>query len=93
MSAGARLLCPVGLCNAEGVSQGRYAGLQVELRRLGQVCLLAKVVEIEEGGPTLHLSLHQGGRSDLQTDQQQRQRLEFPRFHLLLLQTSHFLIY
>lgn len=65
--AGARLLSSVRLGDAEGVPQRRYAGLQVELRGLRQVRLLTKVVEVEQRGPALHLSLHQGGRSDLQT--------------------------
>lgn len=66
MSAGARLLGPVRLGDAEGVSQSGDAGLQVELRGLRQERLLAKVVEVEERGAALHLRLHQGGRSDLQ---------------------------
>lgn len=65
MSAGAGLLGPVGLSDTEGVTQGGYAGLQVELGGLRQVCLLAEVVEVEECGATLHLSLHQGRRSNL----------------------------
>lgn len=65
MSASARLLGPIRLGNAEGVAQGRYAGLQVELRGLRQVRLLAKVVEVKECGAALHLSLHQSRRSDL----------------------------
>lgn len=48
VSAGAGLLSPVRLSNTEGVTQGRYAGLQVELRGLRQVRLLAKVVEVKE---------------------------------------------
>ena len=65
MSTGAGLLGPVRLGDAEGVPQGRYAGLQVELGGLGQVRLLPKVVEVKEGGAALHLSLHQGRRKDL----------------------------
>lgn len=65
MSAGARLLGPIRLGDTEGVAQGRYAGLQVELRGLRQVRLLAKVVEVKERGAALHLSLHQSWRSDL----------------------------
>lgn len=65
MPAGAGLLGPVGLGHAEGVAQGGYAGLQVELGRLCQVSLLAKVVKAEERGATLHLGLHHGGRGDL----------------------------
>lgn len=65
VSAGAGLLSSVRLSDAEGVSEGRYAGLQVELRGLRQVGLLAKVVEVKQGGAALHLSLHQGRRSDL----------------------------
>lgn len=44
VSAGARLLGPVRLSDAEGVAQRRYAGLQVELGGLREVRLLAKVV-------------------------------------------------
>lgn len=69
MSAGARLLGPVGLGDAEGVSQCRYAGLQVELGGLGEVRLLAEVVEVKQCGATLHLSLHQGWGSDLHQEQ------------------------
>ena len=65
MSAGAGLLGPVRLGDAKGVAQGRYAGLQVKLRGLRQVRLLAKVVEVKKCGAALHLSLHQGRRSDL----------------------------
>lgn len=65
VSAGTGLLCTVRLCDAEGVAQGGYAGLQVELGGLRQVRLLAKIVEIKERGAALHLSLHQGRRSDL----------------------------
>lgn len=65
MSAGARLLGPIRLGDTEGVAQGRYAGLQVELRGLRQVRLFAKVVEVKERGAALHLSLHQSRRSDL----------------------------
>lgn len=67
MSAGAGLFRSVGLSDAEGVTQGGYAGLQVELGRLRQVGLLSKVVQVKERGPTLHLSLHQCRRSDLPT--------------------------
>lgn len=65
MSASARLLGPIRLGDTEGVAQGRYAGLQVELRGLRQVRLLAKVIEVKERGAALHLSLHQSRRSDL----------------------------
>lgn len=65
MAAGAGLLGPVGLGHAEGVAQGGYAGLQVELGRLRQVRLLAKVVKAEERGAALHLGLHHGGRGYL----------------------------
>lgn len=65
VSAGAGLLGPVRLGDAEGVAQGRYAGLQVELGGLCQVRLLAKVVEVKQRRASLHLSLHQGRRSDL----------------------------
>lgn len=65
MSAGSGLLGSVRLGDAEGVAQGRYAGLQVELGGLCQVRLLTKVVEVEQRGAALHLGLHQRGRSDL----------------------------
>lgn len=68
VSAGAGLLRSVGLSDAEGVTQRRYAGLQVELRRLRQVGLLSKVVQVKERGPALHLSLHQRRGSDLHAD-------------------------
>lgn len=70
MSAGAGLLSPVRLGDAEGVAQGGYAGLQVQLGGLCQVGLLAKVVQVKQRGAALHLSLHQGRRSDLQTETQ-----------------------
>lgn len=70
MSAGAGLLGPVWLSNTEGVTQGRYAGLQVELGGLRQERLLAKVVEVKQCGATLHLGLHQGRRSDLHPEKQ-----------------------
>lgn len=63
--AGAGLLCAVGLSDTEGVSQSRDAGLQVELRGLGQERLLPKVVQVEQGGTSLHLGLHQSGWGDL----------------------------
>lgn len=63
--AGAGQLGPVGLGHAEGVAQGGYAGLQVELGRLRQVSLLAKVVKAEERGAALHLGLHHGRGGDL----------------------------
>ncbi|KAF3848742.1 hypothetical protein F7725_015239, partial [Dissostichus mawsoni] len=59
VSAGAGLLRPVGLGDGEGVPQGGDAGLQVELRGLRQVRLLAKVVQVKERGAALHLRLHQ----------------------------------
>lgn len=65
MSPGARLLGSVRLGDGEGVAQRGYAGLQVELGGLREIRLLTKVVEVEERGATLHLSLHQGRRSDL----------------------------
>lgn len=65
VSPGARLLGSVRLGDAEGVAECRYAGLQVELGGLREIRLLAEVVEVEERGATLHLSLHQGRRSDL----------------------------
>lgn len=65
MPAGAGLLGSVGLGHAEGVAQGRYAGLQIELGGLSQVGLLAKVVEAEKRGAALHLGLHHRGRADL----------------------------
>lgn len=71
MSAGAGLLGPVRLGYAEGVAQGRYAGLQVELGGLRQVRLLAKVVEVKQRGAALHLSLHQGRGSDLHPEKKQ----------------------
>lgn len=70
VSASARLLGSVGLSDAEGVPQGRYAGLQVELGGLRQVRLLAKVVQAEERGTALHLGLHQGRRGDLHRQQE-----------------------
>lgn len=75
VSAGARLLGPVRLGDAEGVAQRWYAGLQVELGGLSQVRLLAKVVEVKQRGAAFHLSLHQGGRSDLHTAEGE---LQFP---------------
>ena len=54
----AGLLGTVRLGNAEGVSQGWDAGLQVQLGGLGEECLLPKVVQVEEGGASLHLGLH-----------------------------------
>lgn len=88
MSAGAGLLCPVRLGDAEGVTQGRYAGLQVELGRLGQVRLLSKVVEVKQRGAALHLSLHQSRRSDLQADRRRTLEMnsEGPVEVLLVLQ-------
>lgn len=74
VSAGAGLFCSVGLSDAEGVTQGRYAGLQVELGRLCQVGLLSKVVQVKERGTTFHLSLHQCRRSDLPTETTQTGR-------------------
>lgn len=65
VSAGAGLLSPVRLRDAEGVTQCRYAGLQVKLGGLCQVRLFTKVVEVKERGAALHLSLHQSRRSDL----------------------------
>lgn len=65
MSACARLLCTVRLRDAEGVTQCREAGLQIELRRLRQIRFLTKVVQTEESGAALHLRLHQCGRSYL----------------------------
>ncbi len=65
VSACARLLGAVRLRDAEGVSQRRDAGLQVELRRLCQVRVLTEVVETEERRAALHLRLHQSGRSYL----------------------------
>lgn len=66
MSAGAGLLGPVRLGDAERVSQSRDAGFQVELGGLGQVGLLAEVVQTEERGAALHLGLDQRGRGDLE---------------------------
>lgn len=66
VSAGAGLLGPVRLGDAERVSQSRDAGLQVELGGLGQEGLLAEVVQTEERGAALHLGLDQCGRGDLE---------------------------
>lgn len=71
VSAGAGLLSSVRLGDAEGVTQCRYAGLQVKLGGLCQESLLTKVVEVKQRGATLHLSLHQGRGSDLHTEKQQ----------------------
>lgn len=65
MPAGAGQLGPVGLGHAESVAQGGYASLKVELGRLCQVRLLAKVVKAEERGAALHLGLHHRRGADL----------------------------
>lgn len=70
MPAGSGLLGPVGLGDAEGVAQGGDARLQVELGGLGQVRLLAEVVEVKERRASFHLRLHQRGGSDLETEDQ-----------------------
>lgn len=70
MSAGAGLLGSVRLGDTEGVAQGGYASLQVELGGLRQVRLLTKVVEVKQRGAALHLSLHHGRRSDLHPEKQ-----------------------
>jgi hypothetical protein len=61
----ARLLGTVGLGNAEHVAQGSARGLQVQLRRLGQIGLLAEVVQLEQGRAALDLSLHERWRKAL----------------------------
>ena len=66
MATGARLLSSVRLREAEDVAHGGDDGLQVELRRLGQVGLLAVVVQVEEGRASLDLGLHDGGRGHLE---------------------------
>lgn len=58
MPAGPGLLSSVGLSNTEDISQSWQAGLQVELGRLGQVCLFTKVIQLEQGGASLYLRLH-----------------------------------
>lgn len=76
VSAGAGLLGPVRLGDAECVAQCRYAGLQVELGGLREIRLLAKVVEVKKRGATLHLSLHQCGRSDLDQEKSNTQNCQ-----------------
>lgn len=76
MSARPGLLGPVRLGDAEGVAQGRYAGLQVELGGLGKVGLLAEVVEVKQRGAALHLSLHQCGWSDLKNEKKKTRKSE-----------------
>ncbi len=80
MSTGAGLLGPVRLGDTEGVTQGRYAGLQVELRGLCQVRLLAKVVEVKQCGAALHLSLHEGRRGDLHQHKQRNKQTEVKKY-------------
>lgn len=63
--AGPGLLRSVGLSDAEHISQGWEAGLQVKLGGLCQVGLFPKVIQLEEGGASLHLSLDQGWWRDL----------------------------
>lgn len=66
VSACAGLLGTVGLGDTEGVPQSGDAGLQIELRGLGQECILPKVVQGEQCGSALYLGLHQSGGSDLE---------------------------
>lgn len=66
VSTSAGLLSAIRLGDAERISESWDACLQIKLRWLGQVRLLSKIIQIEEGGAPFHLSLHQSGRSDLQ---------------------------
>ena len=61
-----RRLGAIRLSNAENVAESGARRLQVELRRLGQVGLLAEVVELEESRATFHLRLHQSWRKALE---------------------------
>lgn len=56
------LLSPVRLGKAKDISQSRHHRLQVELRRLSEISLFAKVVQLEQGGTTFDLGLDQGRR-------------------------------
>lgn len=66
MSSGSRLLCSVGLREAENVTQCRNDRFKVKLGWLRQVGRLTKIVEVEKRGTTFNLSLHDGGRGDLE---------------------------
>ena len=65
MASGSALLGTVRLSEAEHLTEDGNSGLKVQLRRLGEVGGLSKVVELEEGGTTLHLSLYKCGRNNL----------------------------
>lgn len=60
------LLGPERFLNAEDVSKTRQARLEVQLRTLSEVRLLAVVVERKEGRATLDLSLDHAGRGDFE---------------------------
>ncbi|KAI2287449.1 hypothetical protein LOZ06_006892, partial [Ophidiomyces ophidiicola] len=66
VAAGERLLGAEGGADAEDVAEGGQAGLEVQLRGLGQIGGLAVVVEGEQRGAALDLGLHHGGRGDLE---------------------------
>lgn len=63
---GVTLLGAERLGNAEDVSKGGKAGLEVELGALGEVSLLSVVVEGEEGGSSLDLGLNHARRGNLE---------------------------
>jgi len=63
---GVTLLGTERLGNAEDVSEGGKAGLEVELGALSEVGLLSVVVEGEESGSSLDLGLDHARRGDLE---------------------------
>ena len=66
VTARVTLLGPERFLNAEDVSKTRQARLEVQLRTLSEVRLLAVVVERKEGRATLDLSLDHAGRGDFE---------------------------
>lgn len=65
VTAGQGLLGAERLLDAENVAQRRETGFEVELGGLGEVGLLAVVVELEEGAASFDLGLDHAGRGDL----------------------------
>lgn len=66
VAAGVTLLGAEGLLDTEDVAERRQAGLEVELRALREVRLLAIIVEREKGRAALDLGLDHAGRGDLE---------------------------
>jgi hypothetical protein len=66
VAAGQRLLGTERRAHTVHITQGGETCLQVQLGGLGQVGILAVVVESEQSAATLDLGLHHGGRSHLQ---------------------------